>query len=153
MLSRPGVHLHCDVNYDPFVYLHENNIVYGSFLSCLIHRIPDSILFKCDSGFTIAMREYRRTIESLWSTVRGMSHPLPQHAELCFMLHGSRSPHDRFHREEPKICGVEKRDGLLVRQRRCRLQPLSLCVLSSFAIPLQGAASDHHHHIGGVAIK
>ncbi len=151
MLSRPGVHLHCDVNYDPFVYLHKNNIIYGSFLSCLIHRTPNSSRFKCNSGFTIAMREYRRTVESLWSTVRGMSHPLPTIRRPA--LHGSRSPHDRFHRGEPKIYGVEKRDGLLVRQRRCRLQPLSLCVLSSFANPLQGAASDHHRHLGGVAIK
>ena len=33
-LFRPGVHFHCDVNFDPFVYMHENNKIYGSFLSC-----------------------------------------------------------------------------------------------------------------------
>jgi len=29
---RPEVRFHCDVNFDPFVYMHENNKTYGSFL-------------------------------------------------------------------------------------------------------------------------
>ncbi|KAF8496003.1 glycosyltransferase family 15 protein [Russula emetica] len=45
---EPGVHFYCDVNIDPFVYMHENNKTYG---------------------FTITLYEYARTIESLWSTV------------------------------------------------------------------------------------
>lgn len=45
---EPGVHFQCDVNFDPFVYMHENNKTYG---------------------FTITLYEFRRTIESLWSTV------------------------------------------------------------------------------------
>jgi alpha 1,2-mannosyltransferase len=28
---EPDVHFHCDVNIDPFVYMHENNKTYGSF--------------------------------------------------------------------------------------------------------------------------
>ncbi|KAH9971818.1 glycosyl transferase [Lactifluus volemus] len=45
---EPDIHIHCDVNFDPFVYMHENNKTYG---------------------FTITMYEFQRTIESLWTTV------------------------------------------------------------------------------------
>ena len=31
-LYRPGVRFHCDINIDPFVFMHENNKTYGSFL-------------------------------------------------------------------------------------------------------------------------
>ncbi|KAH8990426.1 glycosyltransferase family 15 protein [Lactarius hatsudake] len=47
-LRRPGARFHCDVNFDPFLFMQENNKVYG---------------------FTITLYEYSRTIESLWSTV------------------------------------------------------------------------------------
>jgi len=55
---EPGVHFHCDVNYDPFVYMHENNKTYG---------------------FTVAIYEFRRTIESLWSTVKDFVNEHPQY--------------------------------------------------------------------------
>ncbi|KAH9163303.1 glycosyltransferase family 15 protein [Lactarius sanguifluus] len=45
---EPGARFHCDVNSDPFVFMQENNKVYG---------------------FTITLYEYSRTIESLWSAV------------------------------------------------------------------------------------
>ncbi|KAH9018225.1 glycosyltransferase family 15 protein [Lactarius deliciosus] len=45
---EPGTSFHCDVNFDPFVFMQENNKVYG---------------------FTITLYEFPRTIESLWSTV------------------------------------------------------------------------------------
>jgi len=45
---EPGVHFHCDVHFDPFLFMQENNKVYG---------------------FTITMYEFSRTIETLWSTV------------------------------------------------------------------------------------
>jgi len=34
---RPGVHFHCDINFDPFVYMHENNKTYGS---CFLMPCP-----------------------------------------------------------------------------------------------------------------
>jgi len=55
---EPDVRYHCDVNFDPFAYLHENNKTYG---------------------FTIALYETRRTIESLWSTVKDFISQHPQY--------------------------------------------------------------------------
>jgi hypothetical protein len=37
ILCRPHVHFHCDVDFDPFTYLRENNKTYGSFLT---HTAP-----------------------------------------------------------------------------------------------------------------
>jgi hypothetical protein len=48
---------HCDVNFDPFTYLRENNKTYGSFLSCITHQTfsPTSL----NSGFTLSVYDYR----------------------------------------------------------------------------------------------
>jgi len=55
---EPAVHFYCDVNFDPFAYMHENNKTYG---------------------FTIAALETRRTIESLWSTVKDFMAKYPKY--------------------------------------------------------------------------
>lgn len=34
---RPGVHFHCDLNFDPFAFMHENNKTYGLPRSFAIH--------------------------------------------------------------------------------------------------------------------
>jgi hypothetical protein len=67
------VHFHCDIDFDPFTYLRENNKTYGSFLSCLSHWMRNSIPFL--SGFTLAMYDYGPTMESLWPTVKGIIAP------------------------------------------------------------------------------
>lgn len=46
---EPGVKFFCDIHEDPFMYLQENNKVYG---------------------FTISLYEYPRTIPTLWDTVK-----------------------------------------------------------------------------------
>ncbi|KAJ3808161.1 glycosyltransferase family 15 protein [Lentinula lateritia] len=46
---EPDVHFHCDIRFDPFVFMEENNKVYA---------------------FTIAMYEFEKTIPSLWSHVK-----------------------------------------------------------------------------------
>ncbi|KAF8636698.1 hypothetical protein AX17_003503 [Amanita inopinata Kibby_2008] len=46
---EPGVQYFCDVNYDPFVFMEENDKIYG---------------------FTISLVEWESTIETLWPTVR-----------------------------------------------------------------------------------
>lgn len=51
-MGRPDVHFHCDVTYDPFLYMEDHNKVYG---------------------FTITMYEFRATIPSLWDTVKSTS--------------------------------------------------------------------------------
>ena len=50
---------------------------------CLSCRHTNSI--PSNSGFTITLYEYKRTIESLWSTVHGMLH-LPVHS-ACSLIH------------------------------------------------------------------
>jgi alpha 1,2-mannosyltransferase len=45
---EPGVRFHCDIHSDPFLFMQENNKIYG---------------------FTISTYEFPRTIETLWSTV------------------------------------------------------------------------------------
>ncbi|KAJ2678663.1 hypothetical protein GGI25_002251 [Coemansia spiralis] len=46
---EPDVEYYCDIDYDPFVFMRDNGIKYG---------------------FTIAPREGRRTVETLWNTTR-----------------------------------------------------------------------------------
>jgi alpha 1,2-mannosyltransferase len=49
-ITRPDVHYHCDIDFDPFLFMQDSNKTYG---------------------FTIALHEYQRTIETLWPTVKG----------------------------------------------------------------------------------
>ncbi|KAJ7159641.1 glycosyltransferase family 15 protein [Mycena filopes] len=46
---EPGVHFHCNLRFDPFIYMEERDKVYG---------------------FTITMYEYHKTIPTLWGHVR-----------------------------------------------------------------------------------
>ncbi|KAJ7152368.1 alpha-1,2-mannosyltransferase [Mycena filopes] len=46
---EPGVHFHCNLQFDPFIYMEERDKVYG---------------------FTITMYEYHKTIPTLWGHVR-----------------------------------------------------------------------------------
>jgi hypothetical protein len=43
-LSRPDVCYHCDVNFNPFAYLHENNMTYGLFTSLLAYGLSNTSL-------------------------------------------------------------------------------------------------------------
>jgi len=49
---EPDVHFHCDIEFDPFVFMEENNKLYG---------------------FTITMYEYHATIPTLWDTVKAFT--------------------------------------------------------------------------------
>lgn len=62
---EPGIEIYCDVNYDVFKYMEDNNKAYG---------------------FTISIHEYRKTIESLWGHVKDFIKANPQYvAEDNFM--------------------------------------------------------------------
>ncbi|KAK9448456.1 nucleotide-diphospho-sugar transferase [Limtongia smithiae] len=54
---EPGVEYFCDLNYDPFTYMRENNKTYG---------------------FVMSMYEYRVTIETLWDSTREFLEDHPQ---------------------------------------------------------------------------
>ncbi|EKM54624.1 glycosyltransferase family 15 protein [Phanerochaete carnosa HHB-10118-sp] len=55
---EPDVHFHCDINGDPFVFMEDNNKVYG---------------------FTITMYEFQATIPTLWNTVKEFTAEYPQY--------------------------------------------------------------------------
>ncbi|KAL1705570.1 glycosyltransferase family 15 protein [Schizophyllum commune] len=55
---EPDVQFHCDLDFDPFVYMQENNKVYA---------------------FTIAMYEFEATIPTLWSTVKDFIKEHPEY--------------------------------------------------------------------------
>ncbi len=49
-MSRPDVTFFCDIDYDPFLFMQDNNKMYG---------------------FTISLYEYEATIPTLWGAVKG----------------------------------------------------------------------------------
>ncbi|TIA87449.1 hypothetical protein E3P99_03175 [Wallemia hederae] len=55
---EPDIKLFCDVDYDPFQYLAENDINYG---------------------FTVSLYEYEESITTLWETVKGFIRDHPEH--------------------------------------------------------------------------
>ena len=60
---------HWDVHFDPFLFMQENNKIYGPFLLQFppFRALCSWIIL----GFTISLYEFSRTIETLWSTVGG----------------------------------------------------------------------------------
>ncbi len=58
----------CDVTYDPFVYMQENDKVYSERRTAMMYRPQHTDGF---SGFTISLVEWEPTIPTLWSTVKG----------------------------------------------------------------------------------
>jgi alpha 1,2-mannosyltransferase len=54
---EPDVHFHCDINYDPFLFMHDNKKTYG---------------------FTITMYEYVKTIPTMWGHVQDFIKQHPQ---------------------------------------------------------------------------
>ncbi|KAH6905132.1 alpha-1,2-mannosyltransferase, partial [Coprinopsis sp. MPI-PUGE-AT-0042] len=51
---EPDVRFHCDIDYDPFLFMEQNRKVYGNLIL----------------GFTISMLEYEATVMTLWRTVK-----------------------------------------------------------------------------------
>ncbi|CAG8479665.1 5801_t:CDS:2 [Acaulospora colombiana] len=57
---EPGVQFYCDLDFDPFMYMKENDIKYG---------------------FTISLYEYPNTIPTLWESVKEFSKKYPEYIE------------------------------------------------------------------------
>jgi alpha 1,2-mannosyltransferase len=55
---EPHVHFHCDIRYDPFLYMEEHKKIYS---------------------FTITMYEYEATIPTLWKHVMDFAHDHPEY--------------------------------------------------------------------------
>lgn len=62
---EPDVKLHCDINYDVFKFMRENNKKYG---------------------FTISIKEYPATIETLWEATLNFLEKHPEHVNKNCML-------------------------------------------------------------------
>lgn len=55
---EPGIKLFCDVDYDPFIFMKDNNKKYG---------------------FTLSLKEYESTIATLWKTTKDFMKEHPEH--------------------------------------------------------------------------
>ncbi|KAJ7641749.1 glycosyltransferase family 15 protein [Roridomyces roridus] len=77
---EPDVHFHCDVNFDPFLYMQDRNKVYG---------------------FTITMYEFDKTIPTLWGHVKDFMKLHPEHIAkdnaLGFMSDDGGETYNRCH--------------------------------------------------------
>lgn len=63
---EPGIHLYCDIDYDPFVFMQMNNKTYG---------------------FTMAVHEYPDTIPTLWDETKKFLAKHPQYLAKDHGLH------------------------------------------------------------------
>ncbi|WFD31767.1 hypothetical protein MSPP1_002806 [Malassezia sp. CBS 17886] len=63
---EPGIRLHCDLDYDPFVFMQLNNKVYG---------------------FTISLHEYPKTIPTLWEKTKAFMKLHPDYLAKDHALH------------------------------------------------------------------
>ncbi|KAE9404239.1 glycosyl transferase [Gymnopus androsaceus JB14] len=63
---EPDVHFHCDIDFDPFLYLENNNKTYG---------------------FTIALYEYESTVKSLWGAVQEFTTLHPEYVAKDNAMH------------------------------------------------------------------
>jgi alpha 1,2-mannosyltransferase len=95
------VRFHCDIHFDPFLFMQENNKIYGLFLLHFPFSNVISVSTPCSwiiLGFTISTYEFPRTIETLWSTVGGT--PIVQ----PFVPHSSQPHRDAdFVAEHPEF--------------------------------------------------
>jgi alpha 1,2-mannosyltransferase len=65
--ARPDVDFTCDIQYDPFVFMEQNNKTYGA-LRFLARTIT---LSHPRSGWTITLTEVMDTIPGLWEATKG----------------------------------------------------------------------------------
>ncbi|KAJ7472203.1 glycosyltransferase family 15 protein [Mycena latifolia] len=77
---EPDVHFHCDVTFDPFLYMQDQGKVYG---------------------FTITMYEFDKTIPTLWGHVKDFMKKYPQHIAkdnaMGFMSDDGGETYNRCH--------------------------------------------------------
>ena len=66
---RPSVTFFCDLDYDPFLIMQDQNKVYGKHTWNVAKCIPDVPWL----GFTVSLYEYENTIPTLWNAVKGLS--------------------------------------------------------------------------------
>jgi hypothetical protein len=130
---RPHVHFHCDVNFDPFTYLRENNKTYGLFLSCPAHQILS--LTPLNSGFTLSMYDWRPTLPSLWSAVKGLHVASPSHPFDSRMQPASPFSLTDFISAHPEYVAPNNAMGFVSDDGGA---DYNLCICRSFSLTLHG---------------
>ena len=68
--NRPEVKFFCNLDYDPFKFMAENNKVYGGSLP-IRKRWVEWTFWYHFTGFTISLLEWSQTIPTLWQRVKG----------------------------------------------------------------------------------
>lgn len=96
----------CDVTYDPFVYMQENDKVYSECRKAVRVHSPQRYTDQFP-GFTISLVEWEPTIPTLWSTVKGEN---TWHSWLLSLSHVSR-----VYQKEPGILEPQQFFGLSIR--------------------------------------
>jgi len=83
---EPGIKLFCDIDYDPFLFMKNNNKKYGNSGLSVLESLLLILLFL---GFTISLKEYESTIATLWKTTKEFikKHPeyLPEDNSMSFV--------------------------------------------------------------------
>lgn len=117
---RPDVKFFCDIDYDPFLFMQDQNKVYGE------RSEPSLTLWKYWSclGFTISLPEYEATIPTLWDTVKGIKN---DNVHLIWRL---MIVNLRLLKGKPWLSSNWECDAIFVGWRRQHIQPLSLFVHS-----------------------
>lgn len=89
---EPGVKFSCDIEYDPFRLMQERDLKYGMYNHAyriarlrpfsnakILYRAYSSNVFLFHPGFTIALGEYRATVETLWDSTLEFVKAHPQY--------------------------------------------------------------------------
>jgi alpha 1,2-mannosyltransferase len=87
---RPDVKFFCDLEYDPFLIMQDQNKVYGAHQTQCLRLYPAHFGVP---GFTVSLYEYEATIPTLWEATKG---PL---AQAIWTLHTLNF--FRIHKRQP----------------------------------------------------
>ncbi|KAI9571530.1 glycosyltransferase family 15 protein [Boletus coccyginus] len=75
---EPDVRYFCDTDYDPFLFMEDNNKIYGTCQQIVDQVILPTYLSPI-SGFTISMPDWEPTIPTLWSSIQEFATENPQY--------------------------------------------------------------------------
>jgi len=68
LADRPDIKFFCDIDYDPFLIMQDQNKMYGEYILKISHPPLIEWVF---IGFTVSLFEYEATIPTLWNAVSG----------------------------------------------------------------------------------
>lgn len=130
-VCRPNVQFYCDLDYDPFLLMKDQNKVYGISFFSLTYS-TNSFPFH-STGFTISLYEYASTIPTLWETTKGeIDYCLPYYpnmASLAFI-----KEHPQYLSEDNAMAFLSSDGGESYNLCHCRLLRLRFSPCSCTAL-------------------